>query len=604
MLYHAVIDLESFYSKKRKITIGDLGAFNYLAHPEVEVYLLSYTSTRGEWWVGPPDEFDFDILREQIVWAHNAAFDLTYFLVHRIPLPAEYNCSANLASFAGADRALDDAALKLLGIKISKKEREQMDGRHWSDLTLSEHEEMKSYCVRDSRTSLAIVEKFYDRWPADERALSRLTVDMALYGLPINFKILEQNRDRAEEVFSEARERIEWDNPLSRESMIAACHIAGIEPPRKADGKITFQQKNPVFKRWLAEHLEKVPWVRDVYNFRRGNQLFKKAQKMVDRIMPGTTRTRVDMFYMGAHSGRWSAAGGVNTQNMERDPWEGIWLRGCVQPEDGYVLWVADLSQIEPRTLAWLCGDHELLEKVRQGWLIYEAQAQAWGLWSGEKGTLKSNPELAELYLQVKMCNLGCGFGMAGPRFADTVETQTGEQLEPAEARRLVQMYKDANPLVVAFWNKCDQELRAAARGDGNLEYTLPSGRTMRYSNIHWERRLTPLRSGYSAECIGRKGRMHIWGGTICENLTQAVARDVFAGGLLRLTRSGRRIIGHVHDEVIAQIPTPACGGCNRCSICKPLKAELEVLFAKLPDWALDLPVACESIFTTHYRKP
>jgi hypothetical protein len=601
MIHHAVIDLESFYSKKLKVTAGDMGAFNYLS--KVEVYLLSYVSTKGEEWVGNPKDFDWNLLHGQMIWSHNASFDLSYFLVKGIPSPEHYNCSANLASFAGANRKLDEAAAKLLGKNLSKKRRESMDGRQWSDLSVMEQDDMKEYCLEDSRTALAIVVKFYDSWPQVERDLSRLTIDMALYGLPINLETLKQNRDRAEEVLSNAEGRIEWDNPLSRESMIAACHVAGIEPPRKADGKITFQQKSPAFKRWLAEKLEKVPWVRDVYEFRRGNQLFKKARKMIDRIMPGTTRTRVDMFYFGAHSGRWTGAGGVNAQNLERDPWEGIYLRGCVQPEPGHVLWVADLKQIEPRTLAWVVGDEALLAKVRAGWLIYEAQAVAWNLWHGEQGTLKEDPDL---YLQIKMCSLGCGYGVAGPRFADTVETQTGVQLSPVEARRLVKMYQDANPLVCKFWNKCDAELHAAARDNGELTYNLPGGRTMRYSNIRWERRLFPLRSGFSAECIGRKGRMHLWGGTICENLVQALARDIFAYGLLRLLARGCRLIGHVHDEVIAQIPTPACGGCNQkdCAICNALKRELENLFAQSPFWALDLPVEAESIITPFYRKP
>jgi hypothetical protein len=37
-------------------------------------------------WVGSPDDFDFDLLADQEIWAHNALFDLMVLKVSGIPL--------------------------------------------------------------------------------------------------------------------------------------------------------------------------------------------------------------------------------------------------------------------------------------------------------------------------------------------------------------------------------------------------------------------------------------------------------------------------------------------------------------------------------------
>ena len=79
----------------------------------------------------------------------------------------------------------------------------------------------------------------------------------------------------------------------------------------------------------------------------------------------------------------------------------------CIVPRPGKEFIICDLSQIEPRVLAWLCGDTVLLDQLANGVPLYEAHARATMGWTG--GNLKK--ENAELYSLAKARVLGLGYG-------------------------------------------------------------------------------------------------------------------------------------------------------------------------------------------------
>ena len=96
----------------------------------------------------------------------------------------------------------------------------------------------------------------------------------------------------------------------------------------------------------------------------------------------------------------------------------------------------------------------------------------------------------------------------------------------------------------------------------------------------------------YMAEEDRQWRRQKAYGGLLCENNTQAVARDVLADAMLRLDSAGYPIVMHVHDEVISETPN-GFGSLQ----------EFEEIMAEPPIWALDLPIAVEGWEGKRFRK-
>lgn len=78
-----------------------------------------------------------------------------------------------------------------------------------------------------------------------------------------------------------------------------------------------------------------------------------------------------------------------------------------------------------------------------------------------------------------------------------------------------------------------------------------------------------------------------------CENIVQAVARDVLASGLLRAEAAGYRVCLHVHDEIIAEVP----------DIDEYSADGLSAIMSHNPGWTLGLPLAAAGFETLRYRK-
>jgi DNA polymerase len=74
------------------------------------------------------------------------------------------------------------------------------------------------------------------------------------------------------------------------------------------------------------------------------------------------------------------------------------------------------------------------------------------------------------------------------------------------------------------------------------------------------------------------------YGGLWTENIVSGISRDLLAAALLRLERAGYRVVLHVHDEVIAEVPI-GFGSTE----------EFTKLMITPPSWALRLPIAASA---------
>jgi hypothetical protein len=78
-----------------------------------------------------------------------------------------------------------------------------------------------------------------------------------------------------------------------------------------------------------------------------------------------------------------------------------------------------------------------------------------------------------------------------------------------------------------------------------------------------------------------------------CENITQAVARDLLAEGLINAEAARYPVVLHVHDEILAEVPDADDYTVDG----------LIVEMTKLPGWAEGLPLAAAGFEAYRYRK-
>jgi DNA polymerase len=178
--------------------------------------------------------------------------------------------------------------------------------------------------------------------------------------------------------------------------------------------------------------------------------------------------------------------------------------------------------------------------------------------------------------------------------------------VEPGELRGLVAAWRRTSPMTLALWRRLEDAFVLAAksgaasdvgrgltcrRDGGSVLLGLPSGRDLCYRGVG----LGPGRFGRSEIWYDRAdgGRGKVYGGLLCENATQAVARDCLLEAMLKLDGAGLDIILHVHDEIVAE-----CGGRESEAV---LAAMLEAMSSP-PAWAEGLPLAAEGYAARHYR--
>lgn len=582
----AAIDFETYYSEELSVTIQ--GTFNYIDHPDFDAYLLSVSTNTGIRWVGHPADFDWSqISGSEWGWLHhNASFDelILYRLrrdgvIPKTALPGVTHCTADLAAFLGSPRSLSKAAEFLLKLPPLKKSvRDSLKGKRWVDCSEDFKEEVRQYALGDADTCLKLWLNFGYQWPLQERAISRHTRMMGWCGIPVNQMKLDKAIPALEAQNFEARALLPWvaegEKPLSPKALALQCRSVGITPPP------SLAEDSEDCRIWEDKYSATYPWVSAMRTVRRTNTLLKKLTAMRQRIRADTGDMNFGMLYFGATTtGRFSGSDGVNVQNLPGSLMFGVNVREMLQAPAGYKFVNADLSQIEPRCLAWLTGNERMLAALRAGVAIYEAHARASMGWTG--GKLKAEDK--ELYALAKARVLALGYGAGAEKFQIMARNMCGLELTARQADDVVADFRRSSPEIcgkAGIWASLESGMVQSARRKEDYEVVLPSGRVLRYfrpSNM----------GGLSAETAFKGGmaRRRWWGGSLTENVTQATARDVFARMILRVEEAGYPVLFHVHDELTALVPE------NKAE--EALKTILHIMRTP-PDFMSDLPLDAE----------
>lgn len=616
------LDYETYY-KKKEYSVKDLGNWRYCHDDRFDPYLLSVWDG-SEGWVGDPKNFNWDSLNGSTLIAHNAGFEraVTGRLVELGQAPAsvldqEWHCTANMTSYLCGERALANAVKVLEKRNLDKGVRDEMNGRNWAQaVEAGLADKLAQYALDDSKEAHALWTKYSHLWPQNERDLSELTMRQCSRGVQINVELLEQYRVILQEVIFNLERSLPWTErgakPTSPKAIAEQCRIVGIPaPPVKTHDEEGFIV-------WEATYGPKYSWVYAAGQWRSLGKLLSSLDTIKERLRPDNT-IDFSLLYFGGHTGRWSGGGsGLNFQNFRKVP---IYIKDMrlVIPPDGLSAkeskdWVAantdyqldirklliprpgkkfilsDLSQIEPRVLAWLTGNQVMLDLLASGMSIYEAFARVSMSWRG--GVLKK--ENPEMYNLAKIQVLGLGYGCGWEKFI-TIAAGYGVNLVEAESRQIVTTFREQNTPITDLWNKLDNAFRRSVNSDFVME--LPSGRAMTYRNVLRTSRLKKDRETgkfkptlvYTAE-IG-SDRCELYGGLLTENLVQAASRDVFGEHVLNLENNLGDCIWTVHDEAIMEVDPDVT------------TKDVEALMSVTPEWIPGLPVTAEAQEAPHYMK-
>jgi len=638
MLTYA-FDFETRYDDS--LSVKTMGAEAYFSALTMDdIYLVTIVGDDGTVMAGHPKDIDWGFLKGNRALNHNAGFDQRGVqrlrqLGMQIPEPAELHDTADLAAYCGLPRALKSAAFVLFKVTHDKTIRDKdMKGKGWNDMSPELRAAVTEYAIEDSRLTLRLWQTLGDRWPQVERDISRLTREWAAEGIHVDVKAIDEAISGLKRTVWEAERSLPWviedqKPPLSPKALAEACRNVGITPPA------SLAIGDEECEKWMEEHGEKYSWVKSMRDYRRANAILKKLEAM--RIRVANDRMRYEIKYWGAGvTGRWSGAGGFNVQNMSGKDLYGVNVRDMIVAAPGHKLIAADLAQIEPRIASYLAGEDEALQQMASGvspYIVYARQAM--GLGPNEEWP-KSDPR----YKLAKVSVLGAAYCAGHHRFIDVMRAygmenlldegpqneETPERyLEYIEAVRMpkwievwntsdakernrlmrsweiIQTFRLGRPKLVQLWSALGKLARDSGEASQDIELTLPSGRKLVYKHARIRHvpkngKSGPETSEVVAEIIrnGRSETTRIHQGILIENLCQATARDAFRDCLLSVHNAGFKVIFHVHDELVVEVPEQ-----------EALQAKEEILrlMGTSPSWAPDLPVEAEATIADKYSK-
>lgn len=323
-------------------------------------------------------------------------------------------------------------------------------------------------------------------------------------------------------------------------------------------------------------------------------------------------------------------------------------VRSSLVPAKGHVFVVPDYNAIEARCLGWACGEDWVEAEFDtanggQG-KIYEATAAT--MFGVDKATLVEDLRrcgkcgvcaACATRSKGKVSNLALGYGGGAGALVTMGAAEAGidvgnytelhaewvalgrpggkfhewerDRHDYPELLRIRDLYREASPMTARFWKLCakawdvsattgkgvrfgNNQVLTMLRDGKHNRLVLPSGRSIwyRFAAAHATKDRPDHidRRTFIGKSMGvGHVRTDTHGGKLCENITQAIARDVLFDLIMKIedkTAAGwpARIVLHVHDEVVLEVPEAHAD---------QVLADTLGLMAVPPDWAPGLAV-------------
>lgn len=637
------IDFETYSA----VDLRTAGAFRYAEDPSTEALILAFSDgsfdpiavdlTR-------PDAFEkltplFNaVVRGDTISAHNVQFErLIWTKVCKFPVtprPHQWDCTAARARMIAIPGSLEGAA-KALGLEFHKDPRGQelinlfskpdKAGRRRLPADYpAEFKAFMEYCQQDVRVELGLA-KVLPPLSSVEKEAFLLDYTINDRGLPVNMDLVKKADSFVDEYSAELLKRAEeiaGCRPSQREKTLLYLKSRGFELPNLQAATVEAFAAQPGIPQDLVELM--------AYRIELSRAGTKKL-KAIQNTVSADGRIRGGFLFSAASTRRWSSTG-VQLHNLQKPSGEtnpevalslleddpndlrlmfnrplsviAESIRGFFESPEHFL--IADYSSVEPRGLAWVTQEEWLLDAYHRKQDVYKATA-------GKLYGIPASQVNDGQRFMGKQLVLGCGYGMGPPRFMETV-AKFGRQLTLEEAQSAVQGYRQSVPQITKFWRDIERACIRAVRdwrtihlgrlvlrpetlanGFRILFIDMPSG-TIAYPNPslgseEWNGQIrdtfefyTPLGSGWV--------KTDTFGGSLTENIIQALTRDVLRDGLIAADKAGFRIVGHVHDEAIAE-------GDNNPNDLR----EFERILCESSPWAEGFPLASEGFISKRYKK-
>lgn len=657
------------FETRSRVDLTQTGVYPYAADPSTDIWCMAYSfsdeetvhawaprypyqDAAGQWkWhsLDFPEEIEKFIEAGGTLRAHNAQFERIMWrevLAKRYgaPMPdlEQFECSAAEAAAMGLPRSLDGVA-SVLGVDARKdkeghalmlrmcRPRSEKNGVvTWWEVPERVHR-LIEYCKQDVRAEKAATQHLR-RLSATEREIYLLDQRINDRGVTLDRPLAEGARRIVEVGLERSTEAI---HALTNGAVTALTQHARLLGWLREQGlDIDSVDKHSVATALKSNDLP--PAVQQALHLRAEGA--KSSVAKIDSMLACAgkdDRIRGLLLYHGASTGRWSGrlvqpqnfprgsianveeylpllrkgALGYDALDLLAPPMEVVSsaLRSMLIAAPGKVLYAADFAGIEARVLAWLAGDKEKCARFARGEDEYKLlAARIYGI--AAEDVTKTQRQFG------KVGELGCGYGMGGPKLVDTARKQFGVEMWLDEAYNVVHIYRTVNVKIVDLWYDLEAAARKAVTQPGTeqrvgpvrflkrgpyLWVMLPSGRPLAYPSPRIIQRMTPWgEERPSLECWGVNSYTRKWepydlyGGLWAENLVQAISRDLLAEAMLRLDESGYPVILSVHDEVVSEVPD-GTGSLD----------EFVTTMTTLPAWADGCPVSAEGWTDTRYRK-
>ena len=588
------------------------------------------------------------------IYAHNAAFERLMFWYilcpeHNLPEPSldRFYCTAVQARANALPDKLELCARALGGTEqkdyrgarliqlLSIPDKET--GEFSEDAALMR--EFGQYCEQDVRTERSIGNRMREL-TADELADYIVSEEINDRGIMVDVEFATvvvgyADREKAE-VARQVALLTAGDIATAGSPKFTTWVYDRLEDNHQVLMETTATKSGFTFDSTTVDHLfsvydELTPEVQSAIKLKAlaSKSPVSKFQGMINRADETDRVCGAFVLFGGAQTHRFSSRG-VQLHNLPRDtaknPYElrdsfidgtvdrenlfqmlKSMVRPTIMPAPGKLLVCLDWSGIEARVLPWSTDSSAaegVLDIFRRGEDIY----------------LKAAEDLPGQDRQLgKVATLALGY-QGGVTAFQSMARAYGVFIDDEHADQIKVAWRRANPWAVRWWSALEDAAKRAVRNPtvmmevGRVRYVcindtlfciLPSGTMLSYPAVALRMEEGPWGPSINLSALkaslrpradgnGEWPRMSLYGGLLCENITQAIAADILREGLRRVAEWSDETVMHVHDEITLEVDEASASDAY---------ADLQDEMLVVPEWAEGLPLAVAGWTGDYYRK-